>query len=278
MSPEQPGRRPSADDAHEAEELALRQQCEANPDLAAECLADARTDALLQQLAVDGAVITRSLRHHLAAEQDAGVVVDGVRARLQAETVTATSTSRPWTVLLVAAAAMLALVWIGVRLGTGPAPVQVQTLAQAPLREDGRLLRPYSVPDGQLLVGLQHTVAIGDDWRPVVLLDWNDTAGAASYRVYRQAAAGSQAWLRVADQLPSSDFHDPDTLPGQVYRYYVTAVDAAGRESERSALSSCETPTQPRGEQRLDLLPRPAWSCQLLSAIGLCPPVHVWCR
>ncbi|MEV6739055.1 hypothetical protein AB0N14_19865 [Streptomyces sp. NPDC051104] len=67
-------------------------------------------------------------------------------------------------------------------------------------------------------------------------LGWSGFAEAASYRVYRAASAdGTYSRVGSTDQPP---YRDASGETGVAYHYRVTAVDAAGNESARSAAVS----------------------------------------
>ncbi|MEV1079707.1 PA14 domain-containing protein [Streptomyces sp. NPDC050211] len=64
-------------------------------------------------------------------------------------------------------------------------------------------------------------------------LTWSAVTGALSYRVYR-APSGSTSYVRVGDANTAS-YLDTSAVEGSSYSYRVTALDAAGNESVRSA-------------------------------------------
>ncbi|MGW1594321.1 PA14 domain-containing protein [Streptomyces sp. NPDC002343] len=64
-------------------------------------------------------------------------------------------------------------------------------------------------------------------------LGWSAASGAASYRVYRAASATGTYALLGSTAEPS--YRDATAAVGTTYSYRVTAVDAAGNESARSA-------------------------------------------
>ncbi|MFF9034537.1 PA14 domain-containing protein [Streptomyces sp. NPDC014892] len=66
-----------------------------------------------------------------------------------------------------------------------------------------------------------------------IRVGWTAVTGASSYRVYRAASAdGTYTRVGTTDQL---SYRDASTEQGVTYHYRVTAVDAAGNESARSA-------------------------------------------
>ncbi|MFG3010109.1 PA14 domain-containing protein [Streptomyces cinerochromogenes] len=64
-------------------------------------------------------------------------------------------------------------------------------------------------------------------------IGWSTEPGAVSYRVYRAATAGGAYTRLGSTQEPS--YRDASAAVGTTYSYRVTAVDAAGNESARSA-------------------------------------------
>jgi hypothetical protein len=68
-------------------------------------------------------------------------------------------------------------------------------------------------------------------------LNWEPNAepDLATYRVYRAAADGEFA--KLADVPPVPSYSDKGAERGKLYRYAVTAIDQAGNESVRSAVS-----------------------------------------
>lgn len=91
---------------------------------------------------------------------------------------------------------------------------------------------PPAVP-----AGLQATAA-----GTAVELSWQgDTdADLAGYRIYRAAAGGNFQKVGETSGLPS--YSDKTVMPGQIYRYAVTAFDRSGNESERSAPAEAAVP------------------------------------
>jgi fibronectin type 3 domain-containing protein len=71
--------------------------------------------------------------------------------------------------------------------------------------------------------------AIDLSWQPVT------DANLAGYAVYRRE--GEAAWERIspAELLVPPAFHDAQVQTGHTYRYAVSAIDAGGHESARSA-------------------------------------------
>jgi fibronectin type 3 domain-containing protein len=71
-------------------------------------------------------------------------------------------------------------------------------------------------------------------------LAWEPSGGATDYVVYR-AAAGEQ-WRQAGSTAGAPAFSDKPPRPGVVYRYTVTARDAAGNESAKSEAAEASLP------------------------------------
>jgi hypothetical protein len=86
----------------------------------------------------------------------------------------------------------------------------------------------------------QAAVQVGEPaQRAVIDLSWepNLEPRVAGYKVYRRDVDGDApaVWLRLnADPVPVAAYRDLSVVPGHRYSYRVTAVGAAGNESERS--------------------------------------------
>ena len=76
--------------------------------------------------------------------------------------------------------------------------------------------------------GLETSLSVGG-----IPVEWTAVAGAASYRVYR-APDGSSSYARIGDTAKAS-YLDTSAVEESTYTYRVTALDAAGNESARSA-------------------------------------------
>jgi len=88
----------------------------------------------------------------------------------------------------------------------------------------GTDLTPPNAPDGL-------AASVGDAY---VELSWNGVPGAAGYYVYRSPVSGG-GYTRLDDTaLTANTYTDGTVINGRLYYYVVTAVDAAGNESERS--------------------------------------------
>ena len=73
-----------------------------------------------------------------------------------------------------------------------------------------------------------------------IRVEWTAVAGAASYRVYR-APDGSGSYARIGDTT-SASYLDTSAVEENTYTYRVTALDAAGNESARSAALKATRP------------------------------------
>jgi len=101
---------------------------------------------------------------------------------------------------------------------------------------------PPAVPAGLAAVA----TAASDGVPASVDLSWQpDTeTDVAGYHVYRREGEG--AWKRISGErlVVGPAFHDPDVQAGHSYAYAVSAVDAQGNESGRSA-EAAETVPEP---------------------------------
>lgn len=75
-----------------------------------------------------------------------------------------------------------------------------------------------------------------------VQLSWNpvEAADLAAYQVYR--AEGDGPFVRTGGRLTAPSYNDRDLRPGVRWRYQVTAIDAAGNESQPSEIAAIPTP------------------------------------
>jgi RHS repeat-associated protein len=69
----------------------------------------------------------------------------------------------------------------------------------------------------------------------LILIEWQDVIGARSFNIYRSADA-TDNWALLSQNIRTLGFTDSSAVYGSVYYYRVTAVDAAGNESEFSAI------------------------------------------
>ncbi len=103
---------------------------------------------------------------------------------------------------------------------------------------------PPAVPAGLVAVA---TVGAGETAAQTSIdLSWQPDAEAdvTGYAVYRREGDG--AWTRVSGAAPvvGPAFHDTDVQAGHSYAYAVTAIDAKGHESARSAEATETVPAQ----------------------------------
>lgn len=112
----------------------------------------------------------------------------------------------------------------------------------APVRIDAMNIFPPDVPAGLVAVATvgengAGTASAGPAPGPAIDLSWTpDTeTDLAGYAVYRRE--GDSAWERISPAQPvvGPGFHDTGVLPGHTYDYAVSATDAEGHESARSA-------------------------------------------
>jgi hypothetical protein len=110
---------------------------------------------------------------------------------------------------------------------------------------------PPAPPSGLVAVPV---AAIMNNGTPEVDLSWsaNSESDFAQYRVYRRDITSNQPMQRIAPESGSSPatetvvapaFRDLHVQAGQTYTYAVTAVDASGNESRRSAAVTVTVPT-----------------------------------
>lgn len=103
----------------------------------------------------------------------------------------------------------------------------------APVRVQALNVFPPEVPTGLVAVA-----TVGEDGAATAIdLSWQPVTDAnlAGYAVYRRE--GEAAWERIspAELLVPPAFHDAQVQTGHTYRYAVSAIDAGGHESARSA-------------------------------------------
>ena len=107
----------------------------------------------------------------------------------------------------------------------------------APVRIDAVNIFPPDVPSGLAAVATVGENGAGPTTGPAIDLSWTpDTeADLAGYIVYRREGDG--AWQRVSPAQPvvGPGYHDAAVERGHTYDYAVSAIDAEGHESQRSA-------------------------------------------
>jgi len=81
-----------------------------------------------------------------------------------------------------------------------------------------------------------------------VILDWDDTPGATSYKVYRSLVSGS-GYVIVASGVITSDYVDTTALNGIQYFYVVTAVGTSESffSNEAAVIPNPPVPNAPTG-------------------------------
>ncbi len=70
-----------------------------------------------------------------------------------------------------------------------------------------------------------------------VTLAWTQSAGAASYNIYRGTASGAET-LKFSPTGTGPTFTDSTTIPGTLYYYYVTALNPAGESTPSNEASA----------------------------------------
>jgi hypothetical protein len=118
------------------------------------------------------------------------------------------------------------------------ATLELPGAVSEPVTVDVEDVFPPAVPSGLVAVA---TVGAGET---AIDLSWQPDAEAdvAGYAVYRREGDG--AWMRVSGAAPvvGPAFHDTNVQAGHQYTYAVTAIDAKGHESARSAEASETVP------------------------------------
>jgi hypothetical protein len=124
------------------------------------------------------------------------------------------------------------------RITRVPMNGQVLELAgnlSAPVRVDMIDTFPPAVPSGLEAVAVPDDKTIDLSWQPDTD---SDLAGYIVYRADTQDSShpGPDHWTRISgpQPLPAPAYRDSTPLPGQIYRYTVTAIDQTGHESARS--------------------------------------------
>jgi hypothetical protein len=103
----------------------------------------------------------------------------------------------------------------------------------AAVRVEAKDVFPPAVPIGLVAVATRG----GDGRAASVDLSWEPDAeeDITGYVVYRREADGPWERISPAQPMVGPAFHDAQVEPGHAYRYAVSAVDAGGHESARSA-------------------------------------------
>ncbi|MBN8730286.1 MAG: fibronectin type III domain-containing protein [Acidobacteria bacterium] len=92
----------------------------------------------------------------------------------------------------------------------------------------------FAPPAPAGLSAVEATASVQLSWNPV------ESADLAAYQVYR--AEGDGPFVRTGGRLTAPSYTDRDLRPGVRLRYRVTALDAAGNESEPSQTAVVPTP------------------------------------
>jgi hypothetical protein len=110
--------------------------------------------------------------------------------------------------------------------------VEIASLSNPPVETAYRDVFPPPVPVGLVSASDTTAKAIDLDWTPDV-----DPA-LAGYIVYRRTAGTNETPQRISPAgkpVTTSTWSDTTALPGERYDYSVSAIDASGNESHRSA-------------------------------------------
>lgn len=120
-----------------------------------------------------------------------------------------------------------------VQVAAGGKTMELAGELSAPIRVDAQDVFPPAVPTGLAAVA----TAASAETAASIDLSWQPDAEAdvAGYYVYRREE--ETPWRRISGEQPvvGPAFHDTDVLAGRTYTYGVSAVDARGNESGRSA-------------------------------------------
>lgn len=71
-----------------------------------------------------------------------------------------------------------------------------------------------------------------------ILLTWNSSSGAQSYRVYRSTTGAPGSFTQLASNITTTSYSDCTAAPGQTYYYLVRAVSLDDQESLDSNIDS----------------------------------------
>jgi fibronectin type 3 domain-containing protein len=107
------------------------------------------------------------------------------------------------------------------------APVQVKVLDTF----------PPAIPQGLAAIFVPEEKTIDLSWQPDTEPDL------AGYIVYR-AGQTENDWQRISGTQPltAPSYRDAAAVPGQNYRYAITAIDQTGHESQRSPIANESVP------------------------------------
>ncbi len=87
----------------------------------------------------------------------------------------------------------------------------------------------------------QRLIGLGEDGQVRLVWEASESRDTSAYRVYRSDPTGSD-FRRVIDRHPELEYVDEGLTPGLSYRYRVTALDAAGNESDASNVVTVTVP------------------------------------
>lgn len=140
----------------------------------------------------------------------------------------------PW-FIAVAGAVLLALLLIDpLRAGSDQQLASPEPVYQVDPSDE--IIAGYPVPQNTPPLPPQDVVARGG--LDAILLDWepSPSAGVTRYSVYRQVPDITEFQV-ITDTVGGLVFRDESVTANTDYTYYVTAIDAAGRESDPSVLA-----------------------------------------
>jgi len=100
-------------------------------------------------------------------------------------------------------------------------------------------------PDAPIL----STITPNPDKDGDIFLDWNDVAGATSYKVYRDTSSITDISGLTSIATPTSSQYNDNGLSVGTYFYVIVAVNATGE----SSISNCESVEVPRGIPGINL-------------------------
>jgi hypothetical protein len=127
-----------------------------------------------------------------------------------------------------------------VRITSDGKTIELDGELSAPIRVIAQDVFPPDIPTGLAAVATGAT----DSTPASIDLSWQPDAepDVAGYYVYRREE--QTPWQRISGAQPvvGPAFHDADVRPGRTYIYGVSAVDARGNESGRSAEASDTVP------------------------------------
>jgi hypothetical protein len=125
------------------------------------------------------------------------------------------------------------------RVELGGLTLELLSLPSAVVPVEMKDVFPPEAPLGLVAVPGFVSVANDSTQKPTIDLSWepNMEPHIAGYRVYRHdlSSEAVSAWQQLDSELvPVAAYRDLSVVAGRRYAYRVTAVDATGKESERS--------------------------------------------